>query len=125
MSEQTYKWRGDLAKFIEHYSEKDGNYATAIPSLYFTRISNITEPKHGVYNTSLCVIAQGTKEALLAQDRYIYSPEDYLVASVDLPVIAKVIEASPEVPYLALKLEIKSNEILEVLRRSEEHTSEL
>jgi len=119
MSEQTYKWRGDLAKLIKRYSEKDGNYTTAIPSLFFTRISNVTEPKHGIYNTSLCVIAQGVKEALLAQDRYIYSPADYLVASVDLPVIAKVIEASPEVPYLALKLEIKSNEILEVLREAQ------
>src|SRR5699024_208457 len=119
MSNHTYKWQSDLVKHIERYSERDGNYTTAIPSLFFTRISNVTEPKHGVYNTSLCVIAQGTKEALLGQDRYIYNPADYLVASVDLPVIAQVIEASPETPYLALKLEIQSNEILEVLRETQ------
>lgn len=116
MSKQTDKLRNDLAKLIERYTEKDGYYPTAIPSLSFTRISNVTEPNHGVYNTSLCVIAQGAKEASLAKKRYIYNSTDYLVASVDLPVIAQVIEASPEIPYLALKLEIQSNEILEVLR---------
>jgi len=116
MSKQTDKLRNDLAKLIERYTEKDGYYPTAIPSLSFTRISNVTEPNHGVYNTSLCVIAQGAKEASLAKERYIYNSTDYLVASVDLPVIAQVIEASPEIPYLALKLEIQSNEILEVLR---------
>lgn len=119
MAEQTNKRRNSLAEIIEHYSEKDGHYTTAIPSLSFTRISNVTEPGHGVYNTSLCVIAQGEKEALLAQERYIYGAEDYLVASVDLPVIAQVTEASPNVPYLALKLEIQSNEILEVLRETQ------
>lgn len=119
ISEQTNKERGSLAKLIEDYSEKDGHYSTAIPSLSFTRISNVTEPGHGVYNTSLCVIAQGTKEALLAQERYIYGATDYLVASVDLPVIAQVIEASPNIPYLALKLQFQSNEILEVLRETQ------
>lgn len=123
MSDQTYKLQGYLADFIERYTEKDGNYTTAIPSLFFTRISNVTEPKHGVYNTSLCVIVQGAKEALLAQERYVYSPDDYLVASVDLPVIAQVIEASPEIPYLALKLEIQSSEILEVLRETQIETN--
>lgn len=118
MPEQIYKQKSHLAKFIERYSKKDGYYTTAIPSLFFTRISNVTEPMHGTYNTSLCVIAQGAKEALLIEDRFRYSPEDYLVASVDLPVIAQVIEATPDVPYLALKLDITSNDILEVLRET-------
>ncbi|MFD1171781.1 AraC family transcriptional regulator [Oceanobacillus picturae] len=119
MSEQIYKQQGELAKLIERHSEQDGNYATAIPSLFITRISNITEPKYGTYNTSLCIVAQGGKEALLAQDRYRYSPADYLVASVDLPVIAQVTEACPSVPYLALKIEMSQNDILEVLRETQ------
>lgn len=119
MSEQIYKQQGELAKLIERHSEQDGNYATAIPSLFITRISNITEPKYGTYNTSLCIVAQGGKEALLAHDRYRYSPADYLVASVDLPVIAQVIEACPSVPYLALKIEMSQNDILEVLRETQ------
>ena len=109
----------DLAELIQRYSKEDGHYRTAIPSLFFTRRSNINEPQHGIYDTSLCVIAQGAKKVSLVQNRYIYTPTDYLIASVDLPVVAQVVEASPKVPYLALKLEIKSNDILEVLRDSQ------
>ena len=55
----------------------------------------------------------------MAQERFLYGPGDYLVASVDLPVTGKVTEASSNVPYLALKLEFTPSQILEVLNDSE------
>ncbi|CAH0144651.1 HTH-type transcriptional activator RhaS [Peribacillus sp. Bi96] len=119
MSEQIYKWQGELAKMIEHYSGRDGTHSTAIPSLFFSRQSNAIGPNYGVYNPSLCIIVQGMKEVLLAKERFTYNPADYLVASVDLPVTAQVIEASPDVPYLAFKLEFTPSQILEVLGNAE------
>lgn len=56
------------------------------------------------------------KEVLLAQERFRYDPAHYLVASVDLPATSQVMEASSDVPYLALKLEFTPSQILEVLR---------
>lgn len=41
------------------------------------------------------------------------------MATVDLPVSGQVIQASSEAPYLALKLEFTSSEILEVLNHSD------
>lgn len=119
MSEQLYKRQDELAKLIERYSGQDGNHSTAIPALFFTRLSNAVGPKHGVYNPSLCIIVQGAKEVLLGKERFTYSPADYLIASVNLPVTAQVVEASPTHPYLAFKLEFKPSEILEVLRHSQ------
>lgn len=119
MSEQLYKRQDELAKLIERYSGQDGNHSTAIPALFFTRLSNAAGPKHGVYNPSLCIIVQGAKEVLLGKERFTYSPADYLIASVNLPVTAQVVEASPTHPYLAFKLEFKPSEILEVLRHSQ------
>ena len=119
MSEQLYKRQGELAQLIERYSGQDGNHSTAIPALFFTRLSNAIGPNHGVYNPSLCIVIQGVKEVLLGKERFTYSPADYLVASVNLPVTAQVVEASPNLPYLAFKLEFKPSEILEVLRNSQ------
>ncbi|WP_394548009.1 AraC family transcriptional regulator [Priestia aryabhattai] len=119
MSEQLYKQQDELAQLIERYSGQDGNHSTPIPSLFFTRLSNAVGPKHGVYNPSLCIVVQGAKKVLLGKERFTYSPADYLVASVNLPVTAQVVEASPNLPYLAFKLEFKPSEILEVLRNSE------
>lgn len=53
---------------------------------------------------------------MLAEERFIYSPVDYLIASVDLPASVRVVEASPDLPYLALKIEFTPSDILEVLR---------
>lgn len=119
MSERINKLRDDLAKIIERYSKQDGVHPTAIPSLFFIRESNVTEPKHGVYKPSLCIIAQGEKEVFLAQERFSYSPGDYLIASVDLPVTGKVIKAASDNPYLCFKLEFTPSQILEVISDSD------
>lgn len=118
MSEQINKKQDELAKMIERYSGRDGVYKTAIPSLFFIRQSDVTGPNYRVYKPCFCIIAQGMKEVLLAQERYRYSPADYLVASVALPVTGQVMEASSDVPYLAFKLEFTPSQILEVLTDS-------
>ncbi|MBM7655435.1 AraC family transcriptional regulator [Neobacillus cucumis] len=116
MSDQIYKQQVELAKLIERYSGQDGVNTTEIPSLYFIRRSHVTDLNHSVYKPSLCIIVQGAKEVLLAQQRFRYSPSDYLVSSVDLPVSAQVVEASSTDPYLALTLEFTPSQILDVLR---------
>jgi AraC-like DNA-binding protein len=116
MSTQIDKQRVELTQLIESHTGNDGIHPTPIPSLSFTRFSNLIGPSYGVYKPSLCIIVQGGKEVFLAQESYVYGPADYLVASVNLPITGQVTEASPEVPYLALKLEFTPSEILEVLR---------
>lgn len=116
MFEQLYRQRVELSKIIEANTRQDGTKMTAIPSLFFSRYSNDTGPNYGVNKPSLCIVVQGLKEVLLSQERFQYGPADYLVASVKLPIIGQVTEASSDVPYLALKLEFTPSEILEVLR---------
>jgi AraC-like DNA-binding protein len=119
MSEPIYKQQDELAKLIDRHIDGDGVFTTAIPSLFLMRSSNVTGPSYGVYKPSFCIVVQGAKEVWLAQERFRYSPADYLVASVDLPVTAQVTEASSDVPYLGFKLEFTPSQILEVLSDSE------
>ncbi|MBM7111839.1 HTH-type transcriptional activator RhaS [Brevibacillus laterosporus] len=86
---------------------------------FFSRYTNTTGPKYGVFKPSLCIIVQGVKEVLLSQERFRYGPADYLVGSVNLPIIGQVTEASSEVPYLALILALTPSQILEVLREAQ------
>lgn len=119
MIEHINKHQNELGKLIERHVEGDGSHATAIPSMSFIRHSKLTGPSYGVYKPSFCIVVQGAKEVWLAEERFKYSPADYLVASVDLPVIAQVTEASPNVPYLGFKLEFTPGQILEVLGDSQ------
>jgi AraC-like DNA-binding protein len=59
-----------------------------------------------VVEPSVCVIAQGSKEVLLGESRYQYDPSHYLLATVELPRVSQVLEASKERPYLSLRLEL-------------------
>ncbi|MGO4542618.1 AraC family transcriptional regulator N-terminal domain-containing protein [Paenibacillus sp. 2TAB19] len=111
--------QNELASIIERYLEEDGVQSTAIPSLYIMRRSIASGPSHGVYKPSFCLVAQGEKEVWLAKERFIYSPADYLVASVHLPVTTQVTEATPDVPYLGLRLEFTPSQILKVLHDTE------
>jgi AraC-like DNA-binding protein len=57
---------------------------------------------------SFCVIAQGSKEVLLGDSRYRYDPLHYLLATIELPSVRRVLEASKERPYLSLRLVLPS-----------------
>ncbi|OQP06398.1 AraC family transcriptional regulator [Geobacillus sp. 46C-IIa] len=111
----------ELAAFIERHTGKDGVYETKIPSLLLFRESHPTTPKHGVQRPAFCLIVQGRKDVWLAGERFTYNPTHYLVASVDLPVISQVVEASEQTPYLALRLEMELQQIIDLLQHAESH----
>ncbi|WP_223546751.1 AraC family transcriptional regulator [Priestia aryabhattai] len=124
MSNKPYKQQRELAKLIERLSKQDGVHPTIIPSLFLIRESIITEPISRVNEPSFCIILQGEKEVLLGEERFLYGPGHYIVASVDLPVTGQVIKASAESPYLAFKLEFTSSQVLEVLNSTDIKTGQ-
>jgi AraC-like DNA-binding protein len=77
-----------------------------IKGLHLHRASSTTESVHGVSIPAFCVIAQGSKVVFLGENRYQYDPAHYLLATVELPTVSQIIEASPEKPYLSLRLEL-------------------
>ncbi|APB71140.1 AraC family transcriptional regulator [Paenibacillus polymyxa] len=115
MPENLIQQQQELTGLIERHSLQNSTKETAIPSLFFYQHSSITEPAYRVYKPSFCVVVQGLKEILLAQERFEYGPSNYLIASMNLPVIGQIIKASADSPYLSLKLEFTQNQILEVL----------
>ena len=70
------------------------------------RASSVPTAIHGVFNPFFAILVQGKKKVLLGEEVYPYSAAQYLVASVDLPLSAFVVEAAPEKPYLSLKVNI-------------------
>ncbi|MBQ4869494.1 AraC family transcriptional regulator [Priestia megaterium] len=124
MSNNPYKQQHELVKLIERLLKQDDVHPTTIPSLFLIRESNTTEPISRVNEPSFCIILQGEKEVLLGEERFLYGPGHYIVASVDLPVTGQVIKASTESPYLAFKLEFTSSQVLEVLNGTDIKTGQ-
>jgi AraC-like DNA-binding protein len=97
--------RKELSEHIARAVPEDGA-VEPLKGLQLFRSSNPTEPLYGVSRPSFCVIAQGSKEVLLGDSRYRYDPAHYLLATVELPIVGQVVEASAERPYLSLRLDL-------------------
>ncbi|MEG4395441.1 AraC family transcriptional regulator [Microcoleus sp. BROC3] len=74
--------------------------------MHFNRSSSPSECVHSVSIPAFCAIAQGSKEVLLGSDRYQYDPLHYLLATIELPSVSQILEASKAQPYLSLRLDL-------------------
>lgn len=74
--------------------------------LFLARVSVPLQRVHSVVKPSFCVIAQGKKEIWSGNSRYVYDPDHYLIATLELPRVSQILEASPERPYLSFRLEL-------------------
>ena len=95
-----------LADIISRHAPTDGTHSCALPGVKLHRASTPTMPMPVIYEPTLCIVAQGRKRAMLGSNAFIYDPASYLIASVDLPIMGSVIEASVERPYLCLQLDL-------------------
>jgi len=109
---------GALGKSIARLTEGGELHTTAVPGLSLFRRIEPTEPITGVYEPSVCLVAQGAKRVLLGDDTYVYDAHHYLITSVHLPTVVQITEASPEKPYLGLRLMLDLREISQLMADS-------
>ncbi|GLI35623.1 AraC family transcriptional regulator [Desulforhabdus amnigena] len=107
--------QAELAGSIARWIGENNQLTTAILSLTLCRWETTTEPTSYMHPPSICLIAQGSKRVMLGEDAYLYDANHFLITSVDLPVVAQIIEASREKPYLGLTLELDQRTIAQLL----------
>lgn len=93
-----------LSQLIFQYTENKNIFYTSIQGLSLHRWNHPTPPASHILDASLCLISQGRKQVILGDEVYTYDANHFLFTAVDLPIISKIIEASPEAPYLGIIL---------------------
>lgn len=111
------KFTTELASLIHKHASMPVETKTAISgvSCFTARATDAGIPT--VYNPSLCIIAQGSKELWLEKEHFTYGPSQFLTISVDLPVMGHITKASVDKPYLCLKIDIDVYLLSELLVR--------
>lgn len=104
-----------LSKIIDKFTIGQIRFDTPIKGLSFHRSPMPTEPISYMFSPHFCLIAQGAKHIILDKENYIYNQQSYVVSSVDLPLVSKIIKASNEEPYLGLTLELDLSEISKIM----------
>ena len=93
--------------------------ATEVPRLSLHRRTAPTSPCSSTYEPSLIVVAQGRKQVDLGATTFVYDESRYLVTSIDLPIVTRVVQASEAEPCLALMLKLEMPLVRELLARED------
>jgi AraC-like DNA-binding protein len=116
--------RRELAGKIADRTAVEGDTSTAIPGLRLYRRSLPTACASAAYEPSLVVFVQGQKRINVGKTTYVCDGSNFLLTSVDLPVVSQVIAATEKKPILGLLLKLEMPAIREILSQQEFHLRE-
>ena len=88
------------------------------PGILIYQSSKPTESEISVLKPAFCFIAQGSKDVLLNDELFHYDSGNYLISTLDLPIKCNVVEASPEKPYLTLRIDLDLALVASVMMES-------
>jgi AraC-like DNA-binding protein len=92
-----------------------GMTGTALPGVSVFCSPTTTEAVGDMVEPTLAIVAQGVKETALNGRPFTYGPGQFLVVSVELPVIGHITRASADEPFLALVLQLRPERIAALL----------
>lgn len=112
-------FRRELALSIARWIGKAERMDTAIPGVRLARRTAPSAPCPVTYGPSIVVVAQGAKRVDLGANTFLYDSSRFLLTSLDLPALARVVEASEAEPCLAIVIDIAMPVVRELLAQEE------
>ena len=107
--------RSWLAQVVSKWAPETGQQETPLPELALARCDSPSSCMSTVYEPSLAFIIQGRKTLSLGDREIVYEPLSYLVTTVHLPVLGQVTVASPEHPFLAVRVTVDPQEVADLV----------
>ena len=104
-----------LLQLVRQVAVNEGVNSTAIPNVFCYKVSRPQITMPAVYEPCLCIIVQGRKNVMLGSDMLSYGELEFLVASVDLPILGTVVQASALQPYYVIQINIDVRLLSELL----------
>lgn len=90
--------------FMNSKETGDDELVSPIPGFYVHQSKVTTSLNACFYHPIACVILQGSKEAIVGDEKILYKTGMSLIASHSVPAHSSIIEASEESPYMGLAI---------------------
>ena len=97
---------GGIVGLARGFAEQEGCNPTPLPGVIIYRMDETMPRTPVMYDPCALIVAQGAKRGYLGDQVLEYNASSYLVTSVPMPIECEILEASPERPFLAVKLPI-------------------
>ncbi|MGQ9426693.1 AraC family transcriptional regulator [Gilvimarinus sp. F26214L] len=104
-----------MSDVVRRWTPQEGHQDSVIEGVALIRSDSATSYCSAVYDPSLCFVIQGSKVVQLGDREIIYEPLTAMASAVHLPVLGRVNEATPERPYLGVKLNVDPQEVADLV----------
>jgi AraC-like DNA-binding protein len=111
--------RAELARKVAAHIRVEGDLPTPLPGFSLYRRTEPTACTSTTYEPSLVVFLQGQKRINVGATTHLCDEQNFLLTSVDLPVVSQVINATPEAPILGLLLGLDMSLVREIMNQEE------
>jgi AraC-like DNA-binding protein len=112
--------RGEVAgRIATRTGSVEGETVTSVPGLSLYRRSEPSPCNSATYEPRLVVFVQGKKRINLGKTTYLCDGKNFLLTTVDLPVVSQVVAASRQEPLLSLSFKIEMPEVRRLLSQEE------
>jgi len=118
-SRSVIKLRSELARKIADRTQAEGDTQTDVPGFRLYRRSQPSPCNSAAYQPSLVVFVQGQKRINVGKTNYVCDGSNFLLTSIDLPVVSQVTKANEQEPMLGLLLMLEMPMVREILSQQE------
>jgi AraC-like DNA-binding protein len=88
---------------------------TPIPRVAIGVARGRTQETASVYEPMICLVLQGAKQVMIGDRVLRYDPASMFIASLELPVSGRIIEASADQPYIVASLRIDREALADLI----------
>jgi AraC-like DNA-binding protein len=96
------------------HANGDGLALTPVPGLRMMCLESPAGDLHSVYRPLVCLILQGAKRMIVGREERVFSAGQSVIVSADMPVVGRIVQASPSEPYLAIAVELEMSTLRDV-----------
>ncbi|MDQ7732516.1 AraC family transcriptional regulator [Halomonas sp. SpR1] len=100
-----------LSRIARRWTPLEELQDTAIAEVQLIRADSATSYCSAVYEPCICFVIQGSKTVQLGDKEIVYSGPSYMASAIHLPVLGRIDHATPEQPYLAVKVSVEPQEV--------------
>lgn len=95
----------------------EGLFTTPMSGVHIIRSFETRMPNRQMYRPSLCVVVQGGKQIHFGEDTLNYGALECLVVSMELPAAGRIIQASPDEPFVGLTIDLDLGVMREIVQQ--------
>ncbi|MBL1267068.1 MAG: AraC family transcriptional regulator [Halomonas sp.] len=92
--------------YAKHHANHDGLVITPLPGLSMMSVETPAGDLQSVYKPLVCLVLQGAKRMVVGHQSRVVAAGESAIVSADMPVVGRIVQASPSEPYLAVAIDL-------------------